>query len=115
MKVYSVDDSIQRPKIDFSFYNLKNARKEEAEYVVKVKEWLHSLGYTSPNTGRLLVTGYADGAAVYMFCESANKRKSFLVHIDIGDAYDDPLVHGLTKTAVMGMLMTSDKSDTYML
>ena len=109
MKVYSVDESIDRPKIDFSFRNRDNAKKGEEAYLERVKAWLHSLGYTGPNTGRMLYTPFADGAAVYMFAESANKRTAFLAHIDIGDAWHNPLVDGLTKKAVLDYIKRDEK------
>lgn len=110
MKVYSVDDSIKKPEISFSFYNIEEANKEHDAYMERVKDWLiNEMGYTGPNTGRVLETPYADGAAVYMFAESENKRKSFLVHLDIGDAWHDPLVEGLTKKAVLDNIARTER------
>lgn len=102
MKVYSADESLQKPEIDYTNYDFKKTQAENDAYIERIKNWLiNDMGYTGPNTGRMLETPFADGAALYMFAESENKRKSFLIHLDIGDGWHNPLVEGLTKKAVL--------------
>lgn len=113
MKVYSVDESVQKPVIDWSSYNWENVQKENAAYRQRVKDWLISMGYTSLNTGRELHVPMGDGYASYMFAESENKRKSFLVHLEIGDNWHSPLVEGLTKKAVLDNMARGERMNAF--
>lgn len=97
MKIYSVDESIPRPAY-MTGGGFENFQQQDKDYIARIKEWLIGLGYTGKNTGKTVYFPVADGAATYMLAEGS---KSFLVHVDIGDAYAEPMVQYMPKKAIM--------------
>lgn len=105
MKIYSVDAAIQRPAYmtDGSY---ANCQQQDKDYIARIKAWLIELGYTGKNTGKTVYFPVADGHATYMLAEGS---KSFLVHVDIGDAYQEPMVQYMPKKAIMEQIDSQER------
>ena len=110
MKVYACPGEVAAPKVDyFNFDHAKNAEAER-KHQEALKAWAVEAGFTGKNTGRILRSAYADGYALYMMVEG---RTSFLIHLPYGDGYDNPLVNGLTKKAVLEEIDRAERMDAF--
>ena len=110
MKVYACPGEVAAPKVDYFNYDRNKVAEAERQHQKDLKAWAAQAGFTGKNTGRILRTSYADGYALYMMVEG---RTSFLIHLPYGDGYDDPLVRGLTKKAVLEEIARAERMDAY--
>jgi hypothetical protein len=107
MKVYGTPEHIKLTP-DYSNYNRVEEQRKEDEYKAAIKQWLVSEGYTGPHTGEIIRFGVADGYAQYMFADGG--RRSFLVHLDIGDAYQYRDVEYIPKAEILRRIERSKTS-----
>lgn len=103
MKVYAAPTEIALPEPDYSNYNHEVQLKREEDYKQAIKDLLLSQGFTGKHTGDILYIPMGDGAAEYMF---ADGKKSFLIHLPIGDAWDSRDVQFLPKKEVIRRLVS---------
>ena len=95
-KIYSIEEEVPTPKMDFANFNLKEHREAEAKYIADVKAYL--LERTSgKNIGEVISFPVADSSAQYMV---ASMRPLALVHLPLGDAWDFQYAHLLTAKEV---------------
>lgn len=107
MKIYSCNDHVSAPEVDVNVpYDRTREAQAEAEYLTAMKTHLRTtLGCTGANTGKILRVPFADGAAQYMLAEG---RQSFLVHLELGDAYHNPDVQYLPKKEVLRRIQSAE-------
>jgi hypothetical protein len=98
MKVYALPKELAFDDPDFRNYDADKERDRETEHLAKVKDWLIKNGYTGKYTGEELAEPHADGYARYLL---ADGRKSYLIHLPYGDAWDNPNVRYLPKREVI--------------
>jgi hypothetical protein len=98
MKVYAAPEGIEC-NTDYKNYNFETEKAREAKYEADIKQWLLDEGYTGKHTGRIFHIPMGDGYARYMFADAP--RKSCLIHIATGDAWNCPEVQFLPKTEVI--------------
>ena len=98
MKVYTCPAEVVLPETDFHNYDFKKRRAEEEAHCEQLKAWLVKAGYTGKRTGDILRVPRGDGYAQYML---ADGRKSCLIHLPYGDAWDSPDVQFLPKAEVL--------------
>lgn len=98
MKVYAAPEGITL-ETDYSNYNPENERKKEDQYKADIKSLLVSEGYTGPLTGEIATFPVADGYAMYMYADAG--RKSCLIHLAIGDAWNYQFIERLTKADIV--------------
>ena len=100
MKVYTAPDTISPPEYDYNLkYDREKELKKEEDYKNAIKDWLLNQGFTGKLTGEIFCTPMGDGYAQYMFADGG--RKSFLIHLNIGDAWDCRDVAFLPKKEVI--------------
>jgi len=95
MKVYSVPAEVPAPEIDWANFDYDKLVREHKE---RLKTYLQKVGFTGRNTGKVISFHVADGYAYYMMAEG---RKSFLIHLPYGDAYQYPDVQFLPKKEIL--------------
>lgn len=103
MKVYSSPIPFE---YDYSDYNHKAYCEAEDKHQETLKAWLVENGYTGKNTGRILSEPVADGSAMYMLAEG---KRSFLVHLPYGDAYQSRDVSFLPKAEVLRRIEAKER------
>ena len=90
MKVYDCPNEVPAPELNWDYDNIQetHAKLEQAEkdHSVKLKAWLVNRGYTGKNTGEIFRMPMGDGYAQYMVADAP--RKSCLIHLPYGDAWD---------------------------
>ena len=84
--------------VDGKFSNSKS-NELEIDYIKKSKSYLNSLGYTKNETGKIFKTPMADSYAYYMVI-SLDRKNGKLMHLNIGDEWDDPMVRHLESTFI---------------
>lgn len=99
MKVYGCPKEIPEPVIDYKNFDLAKMQAAEDAHAAALKAHLIGKGYTGKHTGEILAVPYADGHACYMFADGG--RKSVLIHLPYGDAWNNPDVQFLPKTEVL--------------
>ncbi|MCO5157915.1 MAG: hypothetical protein M9945_14395 [Aquamicrobium sp.] len=92
---------------DYKNYDWKKEQAREKAHQAQLKDWLLRSGYAGQHTGKILSLPMGDGAARYMYADSP--KKSFLVHLPYGDAWDSPLARDLPKAAVIKRLVDEEK------
>lgn len=97
MKVYAAPEGIQEPKWP-SPYSYEAMVAEEKRFEDECRKWLADNGYNGPNSGKIVRFGVADGYAAYMLAEG---RRSFLMHMPFGDAYQYRDVEFLPKAEIL--------------
>ena len=95
-KIFSAPNSIPIPKWDYEKTHQENA-EEESRYIKQLKVVLTDRKPGKKLVGEIIKFGVADGRAEYMV---ASMTPLELVHIPLGDAYEFPYVHRLTKKDV---------------
>lgn len=98
MKVYSCPAEVPWAETDYINYDPAKEASRELEHMIKLKEWLIQAGYTGKYTGEVLSEPRGDGYANYMM---ADGKKSCLIHLPYGDAWDCPNVEFLPKAEVI--------------
>lgn len=104
MKVYA--SPVPYPEPDYRNYDSDKVRKADDEHAEKLRVWLKDNGYTGKHSGEIFRTPMADGYACYML---ADGRKSFLIHLPYGDAWNCRDVEFLPKREIIRRIET-DKS-----
>lgn len=100
MKVYAAPEGINVPTPDYSKpYDRAAEEKRENEYLAALKAWLLDNGFTGPYTGEIANFPMGDGYARYMLGDKP--RGGVLVHLEMGDAWDDPNVAYLPKKVIV--------------
>ncbi len=97
MKVYALPKEVPAPEIDWS--KPDDWRAKEAAHAEALKAWLIRGGYTGPRTGEIARFPHADGYANYMLADGA--KKSVLIHLPYGDAWNYPYIERLTKKDIL--------------
>lgn len=108
MKVYGLPEGIKYEP-DYRNYNYDAERNRENEVKAEVKAWLVKEGYTGPLTGEIASFGVADGYANYMFADAG--RRSCLIHLPFGDAYQLPYIERLTKADIVQNIERGKRMD----
>lgn len=108
MKVYNLPVEVPFPDPDYQNYDWDAEQRREAEHRAALSAWLRANGWTGKNTGRTVRFGVADGYALYMLAEGPG-RKSCLIHLPYGDAYQYRDVEFLPKAEILRRL---DQQDT---
>jgi hypothetical protein len=98
MKVYSCPDEVKWDEPDYKNYDSDREQKREAEHLEKLKAWLIEAGYNGKYTGEIVRFPRGDGYAQYMM---ADGKKSCLIHLPYGDAWDYPDVEFLPKKEII--------------
>lgn len=101
MKVYGLPEHIKYEP-DYSKYDFEAEKTREDGIVADLKAWLVSEGYTGKYTGEVINFGVADGYARYMFADAG--RRSCLIHLPFGDAYQYMDVQYLPKAEIIRRL-----------
>lgn len=103
MKVYACPEECPTPQIDYSNYDHDKETAREEKHTKELKEWLIEAGYKGPHTGKIYSTPIADGAALYMVADAkrGSGLSSCLIHLEYGDAYNDPDVGFLPKAEII--------------
>lgn len=104
MKVYGMPTHLSYEP-DYRNYNHAVATEREETAITKLKAWLIAEGYTGPETGEIAAFGVADGYARYMFADGG--RRSCLIHLPFGDAWDYPYIERLTKADILQNIQRS--------
>lgn len=104
MKVYS--SPIPAPEYDYANYDRDKVMAAEDEHSVKLKAWLLANGYNGKRTGEIASFPIADGYASYMLGDG---KKSCLIHLPYGDAYNYPDVRFLPKAEVLKRIDSSKR------
>lgn len=97
MKVCSTPVPFAEP--DYANYDMRREQEREIEHAAQIREKLKEMGYTGPNTGRILLEPMADGYAQYMLADAG--RTFCLIHLPYGDAWDNQNVRFLPKREVI--------------
>jgi hypothetical protein len=108
MKVYALPNEVPAPETDYRNYNREKEVARENEHMRKLAEWLRKAGYTGKRTGEIVRFGVADGYALYML---ADGKKSALIHLPYGDAYNYNDVVYLPKKEILRRI-DADKAMT---
>ena len=106
MKVYTCPPSLPAPTIDYRNYDSAKEIAAEQEHSNKLKTWLKLNGCTGKYTGEIFSAGVADGCAQYML---ADGRKSCLIHLPYGDAYQYRDVEFLPKKEIIRRIEADKK------
>jgi hypothetical protein len=109
MKIYSCPEACPVPETDYRNYDYDKELKKEAEHQAALKIWLHSQGYTGKNTGKVVLFPAADGHAIYMLAEGG--RKSILIHLPYGDAWQYPDAAFLPKKEILSRIKLQEMWD----
>ena len=104
MKVFS--SPVPAPEVDYANYDRDKERKREDEHTSSVKKWLLDNGYNGKLTGKIVTFPVADGYAQYML---ADGRKSALIHLPYGDAYNYNDVQFLPKKEIIRRIEADKK------
>jgi uncharacterized protein with ACT and thioredoxin-like domain len=98
MKVYGLPEEIKYQP-DYSKFDYEAERQREETAKAELKAWLQKEGYTGPLTGEIASFGQGDGYANYMFADAG--RRSCLIHLPFGDAWQLPYIERLTKADIV--------------
>ncbi len=98
MKVYNVPKEVPAPTVDFKNWDMEKHIKDEDNHIRALTQWLRKNGYTGKNTGKVVRFQVADGYAQYMLAEG---RKSVLIHLPYGDAWNYQDIGYLPKRAIL--------------
>lgn len=99
MKVYACPEECPAPEIDFKNYDPDEHQIKEQDHMAELKIYLNQMGYTGPLTGKIFREPMADGYAQYMFADAP--RRSCLIHLPYGDAWNSPNVQHLPKKEIV--------------
>lgn len=102
MKVYGIPAEVPFAEPDYSKYNREVEEARETAHQESLKAWMIENGYKGERTGEVVRFGVADGYAQYMFADGG--RKSFLMHLPYGDAYQYQHVEYLPKAEIINLL-----------
>jgi hypothetical protein len=105
MKVYKCPTEVPPPTPDYTNFDLEKELAEEKEHQTKLKAWLIKNGYTGKNTGKIVSFGVADGHAQYMLAEG---KKSLLIHLPYGDAWQYRDVEFLPKKEILKRIQAEE-------
>jgi hypothetical protein len=106
MKVYSCPTEVKMPKTDYTNYDYEKVQQQETEHRAALKLWLIKSGYTGKRTGETVHFPVADGSAEYML---ADGKKSLLIHLPYGDAWNYDAVQFLPKAEILRRIDTDKK------
>lgn len=105
MKVCSTPVPFAEP--DYRNYdNVKEQAREDA-HIKEIKAWLLANGYAGKHTGDIFRHPMADGYACYMFADAG--RRSCLIHLPYGDAWNHPDVRYLPKAEILRRIESEKK------
>jgi len=112
MKVYSVPTEVPVPEVDYSNFNYAKMLKDEEDHQERLKQWLIANGFTGKYTGEIVRFPVADGCATYMLADVP--RRSVLVHLPYGDAYEYPYVEHIPKKDIVERIKMQKASTFFM-
>lgn len=93
--VYAVPEEIHVP--DFNF---ESWEEDDKKFTKELREFCFQCG-EGKYVGKIFRIPHADGYAQYMV---ASEKPFSLIHMPLGDAWDSPLVNGLTVKAIKSMI-----------
>ena len=106
MKVYSTPKEVPDPKMDYVNFDMAKYEAALQAHGKALEAWLRKAGYTGKRTGMIVRFPMADGYAEYMLAEG---KKSCLIHLPYGDAYDNPDVRFVPKAEILKRIEAQDK------
>jgi hypothetical protein len=107
MLVYAAPEEISTP----AFLNAAGKYDHEAyeagcaEYIEKVRDYVTAVSDPHPLNGKTVSVPYADGHAEYMIGKIAGKVS--LIHIPLGDAWQDARFERLATVAELKRMLAS--------
>ena len=99
-KIYSTPEHIKEPD-----FNPKTWREDETKFLNELRKFCTSRN-TGNYIGKELRIGHADGYARYMVM---SEKPMQLIHIPLGDAWNSPLVDGLTSKKIKELIDQNER------
>ncbi len=93
--VYAVPEEVNVPEFNFETW-----KEDEEKFTKELRNYCHQCG-EGKYVGKILRIPHADGHAQYMI---GSEKPLSLIHIPIGDAWDSPMVDGLTNKKIKEMI-----------
>lgn len=106
MKIYACPDECPAPRPDFKNFDINREIARQESHQQELCEWLRANGHAGPHTGKIVMFPVADGYAKYML---ADGRRSCLIHLPYGDAYQYPDAEFLPKAEILRRIENRQK------
>jgi len=100
-KIYNVPKEVKVPELNFNNFNLRKYEEDIKIFKQELIKYLNDIGYKESYVGETISFPVGDGKAEYMVF---NLKPVMLIHLPIGDAWEFPQAHLLTKTEVLKLI-----------
>lgn len=104
--IYSVPEEVKVPEMDFGNFDHVKWQADEEKFTKELKAWCTTRNGNGKYIGKVLQIPHADGYACYMLYSISPME---LIHMPLGDAWDSPMVDGLTSKKILEMIDSREK------